>query len=138
MSNAKEELNQVYYKMSKANETLQEYQKYKERAEKMTAVISETTSRSNKPSDKVGDNAVIMADLSMQYLQRYNDAERERDSIIEELNKVIEPYRTILFRRYVLRQDLRKIAEELFYSYDSIAKKHRIALKLYERRNKNV
>ena len=102
MSNAKEELNQVYYKMSKANETLQEYQRYKERAEKMTAVLSETTSRSNKPSDKVGDNAVIMADLSMQYLQRYNDAERERDSIIEELNKVIEPYRTILFRRYVL------------------------------------
>lgn len=136
MSNAKDELNQVWYKMSKVNETLQEYEKYKERAEKMTAVMSETTSRSNKPSDKVGDNATIMADLSVQYLQRYKEAELERDKIIIELNKVVEPYRTILFKRYVQRHDLKEIADELFYSYDSIAKKHRIALKLYERRDK--
>ena len=50
---AKEELNQYKYKLKKVDETLEEYKKFKDRATKMTAIISENPQRSNLNSDKV-------------------------------------------------------------------------------------
>lgn len=137
MPNAKEELKQVRFKMNKVNETLEEYERHKERAEKMTAVLSETTSRSNKPSDKVGDNAIKMADLSKLYMKRYLEAEAERVRICNELDKVPEPYRTVLYKRYVQGLNFETIASEMFYSYTSVTKMHGTALIMYERRNEN-
>lgn len=133
--NAKEELKQVRFKIEKVEETLEEYERYKTRAEKMTAVMSETTARTNKPSDKVGDNAAIMADLAIQYQQRWADAEYERLRISGELDKVAEPYRTLLFKRYVQGLNFETVASEMYYSYTTITKMHGKALILYERRN---
>lgn len=53
MNKTKEELSQLKYKICKVEETKQEYERFKERAEKMTTVFSETTSHTNKKSDKV-------------------------------------------------------------------------------------
>ena len=75
---AKEELMQYKYARKKVDETLEEYQKYKDRATKMTAIMSENTQRSNLNSDKVGDNAVKMADISREYEERWIKAEEEK------------------------------------------------------------
>ena len=50
---AKEELLQFKFKLKKADEALEEYEKFKTRAEKINAVISEVSAKSNKISDKV-------------------------------------------------------------------------------------
>lgn len=49
----KDELNQYRFKCKRVDETLEEYLRYKTRAEKITAVLSDVPSRSNKTSDKV-------------------------------------------------------------------------------------
>lgn len=49
----KEELLQYRFKVKKADQALEEYQKFKVRAEKVTAILSDSPSRSNKISDKV-------------------------------------------------------------------------------------
>lgn len=49
----KEELLQFRFKLKRADEALEQYEKFKTRAEKVNAVISKTSSRSNKTSDKV-------------------------------------------------------------------------------------
>ena len=49
----KDELNQYRFKCKRVEETLEEYLRYKTRAEKMTAVLSDVPSRTNKTSDKV-------------------------------------------------------------------------------------
>ena len=49
----KEELLQYRFKVKKVDEALEEYEKFKTRAEKITAIMSDCPSRSNKPSDKV-------------------------------------------------------------------------------------
>lgn len=135
MSSAKEELKQAYYKFKKADEMLEEYQKFKTRAEKMTATMSDSTARTNRTSDKVGENAVKMADLKDKYNTLLLDAENEQVRIIQELNKVCEPYRTVLYKRYVQRQNFETIASEMYYSYITIIKMHGEALIKYERRN---
>ena len=78
-----------------------------------------------------------MADLSRKYEKRYFLAEQERVRVLTELDKIGEPYRTLLYKRYVENKDLNSIAEEMFCSYSTIAKLHGIALIVYERRNKN-
>lgn len=50
---AKDELKQLQFKIKKVDEALEEYELFKTRAEKITAVISDVPSRSNKTSDKV-------------------------------------------------------------------------------------
>ena len=132
---AKEELKQYRFKQSKVDQALEEYEKYKTRAEKMTAIISDVPSRTNKTSDKVGDNAILMADLSREYERRWIEAEKERSRIINEIDTLDEPYRTILFLRYVEDMSLETIAAQLNYSYSIVAHMHGDALQKYERRN---
>lgn len=130
---AKEELNQYKYKRKKADETLEEYQKYKTRAEKMTSIISDVPSRTNKNSDKVGDNASIMVDLEKQYEEMWIESEYERLEIEKRINQVEEPYRTLLHMRYIEDLPLMEVATRLNYkSYTYACEQHGIALKKFE------
>ena len=130
--NPKEELNQYKFKIKKVSEALEEYERFKERAEKITAIISDNPAHSNKISDKVGDNATKMADLNKEYQDRWLEAERERLNIVEKINKVAEPYRTILMERYVHDKSFEQISCEISYSYDRTIHLHGEALKEFE------
>jgi DNA-directed RNA polymerase specialized sigma24 family protein len=134
---AKEILMQYRYKLQKVDHTLEEYQMYKTRAEKMTSIISDTASRTNTASDKVGDYASIMADLSKEYERRWIEAEQERLRIIDTINALDEPYSRVLFLRYVRCYDFIKTADEIGYSLDHTNHLHGIALQKYERRYTN-
>ena len=128
---AKDELNQYKYMKEKVNETLEEYEKYKTRAEKMTSIISDSPSRTNKTSDKVGDNAVILADLEKEYEQRWIDAEYKKLEIEKNIERVEEPYRTILHKRYIEDKGFEEISCEMNYTYSAVTKMHGKALQLY-------
>lgn len=129
---AKEELSQYKYARERVDETLEEYQRYKERAEKMTSIISDMP-RGGKNSNKVEDNAVIMADLSKQYEERWILAEREKLSIELKIDQVKEPYRKLLKKRYIQDLNFEKIADEMGYSYVRITHLHGEALLEYEK-----
>lgn len=129
----KEELSQYRFKVKKVDETLAEYERYKTRAEKMTAILSEVPSRTNKTSDKVGLNASIMADLKEEYILRWAEAEKEASRILNDINSIEEPYRTILSLRYIQGKRLEYIAEELHYSYPQIKRLHGISLLVYQK-----
>ena len=130
---AKEELSQYKYAREKVNETLEEYKKYKDRATKMSAIMSDMPRSSGGNSDKVGTNSAIMADLSIQYEQRWINAERERLRIENNIDKVEEPYRTLLHMRYIEDVPLFEIASRLKYkSYTYACEQHGEALKKYE------
>lgn len=129
---AKEELSQYKYAKERVDETLEEYQRYKERAEKMTAIISDMP-RGGNGSNKVEDNAVIMADLSKQYEERWLQAECEKLNIELKIDQVKEPYRKLLMKRYIQDLNFEKIADEMGYSYVRITHLHGEALLEYEK-----
>ena len=127
--NPKEELGQYKFKIKKVSEALDEYERFKERAEKVTAIISDNPAHSNKISDKVGDNASKMADLNKEYQDRWLEAERERLNLVDKINRIDEPYRTILVERYIHEKSFEQIAVEMAYSYDWTAHLHRRCFK---------
>lgn len=130
---AKEELLQYKYAREKVEETLEEYQKYKTRAEKMTSIISDMP-RGTSNSDKVADNAIKMADLSTEYEKRWLEAENKKLEIEKNIDLVEEPYRTLLHKRYVQELNFEKIADEMRYSYVRITHLHGEALLEYEKK----
>lgn len=129
---AKEELSQYKYARKRVDETLEEYKKYKDRATKMTSIISDMP-RGSCNSNKIEDNVVVMADLSNEYEKRWIAAERERLRIENNIDRVEEPYRTLLHMRYVEDIPLFEIASRLKYkSYTYACEQHGEALKKYE------
>ena len=128
---AKEELNQYKYARKKVDETLEEYQKYKDRAEKMTSIISDMPRGTNN-GDKVADNATIMADLSKEYERRWVEAEKEKLRIEQNIDNVEEPYRTILHMKYIEEKSLEEISCKLKCNYTYACEQHGEALKKYE------
>ena len=118
------------------DETLEEYQKYKDRAEKMTSIISDMP-RGKRSFDKVADNAVKMADLSAEYEKRWLEAENKKLEIEKNIDLVEEPYRTILYMKYVQEKKLEEIAYKLNANYTYICEQHGIALKKYEENKEN-
>ena len=134
---AKEELLQYKYAREKVQETLEEYQKYKDRAEKMTSIISDMPRGGTSSSDKVADNAVKMADLSAEYEKRWLEAENKKLEIEKNIDLVEEPYRIILYMKYVQGKKLEEIAYKLNANYTYICEQHGIALKKYEENKEN-
>lgn len=135
---AKEELRRYRDKVCEVDRSIEEYELFLARATKMNAVISEMTSRTNIPSDKVGDNAVKMAELSKEYENKWMEAERTRMQLIEEINKVGGVLGKVLYDLYIKGLDLNDTAEDIHYSYERTAHLHGIALQVFERRNENA
>ena len=126
----KEELKQYRFKVIKVEEAIEEYEKYKTRAEKVTAVLNGMTARTNSISDKVGDNAIIMADIEREYQKRWQEAEIERLALVGRIKGVEEPYRTILFMRYIQNKNFEIIATSIGYSYKQILRLHRTGFEI--------
>lgn len=122
---AKEELRKYKDKVKDVDRTIKEYEKFMTRATKMTSVMSEMTSRSNLPSDKVGDNAIKMADLAKEYEARWHEAERTRISLVAEIDKVGGTLGDILYDVYIEGLSLEQTAQDIHYSYERTAHLHR-------------
>lgn len=130
--NAKDELNQYRFKVKKAEEAREEYDKFMTRATKMTAAFGETTGRTNITSDKVGENAAALADLKAEWEKRWIEAERERLEIVNNINHIEEPYRTVLMERYIHEKNFEEISIDMKYSYAWTTHLHGDALEKYQ------
>lgn len=122
---AKDELRHYKDKIKDVDRTIKEYEKFMTRATKMTSVMSEMTSRSNLPSDKVGDNAIKMADLAKEYEARWHEAERTRINLVAEIDKVGGTLGDILYDVYIEGLSLEQTAQDIHYSYERTAHLHR-------------
>ena len=129
---AKEELSQYNDAQERVEEALEDYKEYKERAEKMTAIISDMPKGSGINSDKVGNNGSAMADISRQYEERWIKAEQARIYITDRISGINNKlYRKVLKKKYVEGLKLEQIACDIGYSYDRTKHIHGEALEYY-------
>lgn len=129
-----EELKNYQDKLRRAERTNEEYEKFKTRAEKMTATFSLTTGKTNFVGDKVGDNAVIMADISTEYKTRWLEAEQDVIKILKKIDTLPETYGEILAMHFVDNMTLNEIAGIKHYSISQIKRKYKTALELYDKK----
>lgn len=131
---AKDELFEYYHKKNDGKKILEQYREYLDKATKVTSMISETSARTNLPSDKVGNNVVMMADLSIKYFDMFLDAEECRMKIISKLLSLPRPYKEILWYKFIDELTFNQIAQLVKYSPIQTKRLYKKALYEYSKR----
>lgn len=86
---------------------------------------------------RFGTNASAMADLANKYVELWLEAEKEQFKLSEKLYSIDEPYRSILYLRYVRNETFEHISEELHYSYRQTIRIHGQALNIFSELQKD-
>lgn len=82
-----------------------------------------------------GDNKLDkLLDLDKELCDEVEELAELKKRITDEIEKIGNPlYADILYKRYVERKSLDRIAKELNYNYAYIRRKHRAALQFFEK-----
>lgn len=73
-----------------------------------------------------------MLDTINELLEKVNKENEKQKAILEQLDKVEQPYRLILEKEYIQGKSLVTVASEMNYSYEYMRKANGIALKKFE------
>lgn len=131
---AKEELMEYIYEQQRVGDTLEHYEKLRSRAEKVTAITSDMPKGVNKEiQDSMAECVVEMADISNEYAKNLVRAERARENVERKIEKVKQPYKNILYFRYVCGYSFEKIATKMGYDFKYICNLHGVALREFEK-----
>ena len=73
-----------------------------------------------------------MLDNVNELLEKINKENDKQKAILEQLDKVVQPYRLILEKYYIQGKKLVTVASEMNYNYEYTKKINQIALKKFE------
>lgn len=74
-----------------------------------------------------------MIDSVDEMIDRMSEHSKKQRQILEQLDVVEQPYKSILDKMYIQGKSLEATAGELYYSYRHIKRQHAIALEKFEK-----
>ena len=81
----------------------------------------------------MAEKIVKLLDYSDKILQTIQCQQEKQKAILEQIDKVEQPYQNILFKVYIQGKNLVKVADEMNYSYERIKHMHGVALFKFEK-----
>lgn len=100
--------------------------------EKTTTRLSRTkTSNNSMSSDKMANGIIRMQAVEKEYEKKLNEMILKKLIVDEKIDKLEEPYRSLLFYRYSRRMSWVEVARKIDYSLRDTYRKHGKALYLY-------
>lgn len=131
---SKNELNEYRENIKYIEEKLNDTEEVRSKVEKVTTILSPTkTNSSNESPDKFGDAISRLEDLKIDCSKKMEELLIKKFTIDDKIEKIIQPYRNVLFYRYTRGKSWRSVAEELGYKEDYIYDLHGEALYLYSK-----
>ena len=88
---------------------------------------------SRKVQDSEAEKLVVLMDSVDELMKKVNEVNKKQMQILEQLDKVKQPYKNILDKYYVQGKNLVVVAAEMDYNYDHIRRLHRIALNIFDK-----
>ena len=83
--------------------------------------------------DKIAEKIAIMLDNIDEMMSRIVKENEKQKAILEQLDKVEQPYKLILEKHYIQGKKLVTVASEMNYNYEYTKKANQIALKKFEK-----
>ena len=127
----KDELQDFYHKKTEGKRILEQYEKLFTNATKVTSTFSQSEGRTNLSSDKVGANAILMADLRREYLDLFVQIEEQKLNLYQRLLKLPQPYGKILWLKLVEDWKFDSIAVEIKRSTRHTIRLYKRALEMF-------
>jgi DNA-directed RNA polymerase specialized sigma subunit len=129
MTDAKTYLHQVRLYDTHINNKLEEMQRLKDLAKRITTSLKPDMVSSSGNHDKIGDAVAKIVDLEAEIdkaIDAYVDKKREVSGVIEKVKDADQL--NVLYKRYIFFENLEQIAFEMGYSYRNICYIHGRAL----------
>lgn len=129
----KQELKSYIHDKTLLTEIDKEIEEYRTKATSCTAELSDMPKGSRKIKDKLAEYASIIADLQMEKLEEQINMEKQKKQLEDTIKKIEQPYKNILYFRYILDNKLEDVADMIKYDYKYVCKLHSKALFLYRK-----
>ncbi len=129
----REDLKNYKYNQKWIKERLEYIEELKENVTRVTSTLSGMPKSNRKVEDSMAEKIAILIDSLNEMLEKIVEADKKQKMIIEELDKVEQPYKLILEKVYIQGKSLVTVASEMNFGYENICRKHGIALKKFEK-----
>ena len=130
-SEAKKELKKYLDNQKLYNDNLEDIEREVSNSERMTSILSKVKTFSNVLSDKVGDGAAKIIDLTDENFKLCFELAESKQTIENKIKTLKQPYKNILYYHYIKGKKLSEVSTIIDRSYSYTKKLHREAIKLY-------
>lgn len=127
----REDLKKYKYNKEWVKERLEYIEEQKCLLTKITTTISDIPKGSGN-NDKLAENIAKMLDNLNELSEKLLIMQKEQIKLLNTIEKVEEPYRTILDKHYIQNKTLVEVAYEMDYTYDHARRKNGIALNKFD------
>lgn len=127
----REDLKKYKYNKEWVKERLDYIEEQKSLLTKITTTISDMPKGSGN-NDKLAENIAKMLDNLNELSEKLLIMQEEQIKLLNTIEKVEEPYRTILDKHYIQNKTLVEVAYEMDYTYDHARRKNGIALNKFD------
>ena len=124
----REDLKDYKYNQQWIKGRLEYIEEYKSSITNISAILSDMPKGSKKVQDSIAEKIVNLHESIDQLLENINQQNKKQAEILNQLDKVEQPYRLILEKIYIQGKSLVAVANEMNYSYEYIKHMNGIAL----------
>lgn len=107
-------------------------EQYKNNINKLNSVLSDTPKGSKEVQDSEAEKLSELLDSVNELLDKVNEINKKQIQILEQLDKIKQPYRNILDKYYIQGKSLVVVAAEMNYNYEHIKRLNGIALNIFD------
>lgn len=128
----REDLKDYKHNQMWIQDRLEYIEEYKTSITNITATLSDMPKGSRRVEDSIAEKIAILLDNINDILKKVVEQEEKQKEILNQLNKVEQPYRLVLEKYYIQGKKLVTVASEMNYNYEYTKKVNQIALKKFE------
>lgn len=129
----REDLKDYKYNQEWIKGRLEYIEEYRSTIEKITTTLSDMPKGNREVEDSMAEKIAILLDNIDEIMKVVLKESEKQKRILEQLNKVEQPYKLILEKVYIQGKSLVTVASEMNYSYRDLCRKHGIALNKFEK-----
>ena len=107
-------------------------EEYRASIEKITGTLSDMPKASKSVEDGMAEKIATLIDIVNELTTKIVQVAKKQQEILNQVDLVEQPYRTILDKVYIQGKSLVKVASEMDYSYRDLCRKHGIALNKFD------
>lgn len=129
----KQELNSYIYEEKWIKEKEEEIEELQERTTKITTTISDMPKGNNPIADRMAEYVAEIVDLTNEMIEEVHKFKKIQRNIENNINSLKQPYKNILYFRYVKGYNLTEVANKIGFEYKYTCSKHGEALEMYRK-----
>ena len=131
LNKSKQELKDYIYNKKWIEERIEDIKERRSLLDKITTTLSDTPKGSPKVTDTKVESLVKIIDDTAEVEKYIKDLKERQIKIENKIDKIEQPYRNILYFRYIKGYNLTEVSGEIDEEYDYTRKLHGLALLKY-------